>query len=121
MALIKTQSMVSDINGPMGGLSYRVRRSTGSVRVTGARRRQSSKAQLEYRAVFEETSVEWGKLSQADRDLWIAWADSYGQAADPEAVATVAGRSRFIGANTMQIAGGRSVIVAPSALGIGNA
>lgn len=121
MALMRTRLDVRTLRGPLQGMSFRIRGSTGTVGSSVSRRLRSSEAQLAYRAIFQETIRAWGELNQNDREDWIEWADEYGTAADPDAPVGASGRSRFIGANTLQLAGNRSMIMSPSSDGIGNA
>lgn len=121
MAVIRTGLVIDQIKGPLSGVSFRVRRGRGSVQLHSGKRSVASAAQVKYRKTFREVVIAWGALSDAQRVDWNDWADAYGTTIDPDAPVEASGRSRFIGANTMQIAGGRSLILSPSSSGIGNA
>lgn len=121
MARIRMGLDIRTMRGRFDGHSYRVRGATGTVGVSGAKRRGSSDAQIAWRKLFKETVGGWNDLSEVDRGLWNVWADLYGTAADPDAPVGASGRSRFIGANTMQRSGGRPLILSPRSPGIGNA
>lgn len=121
MALMRTIQDIRTMRGPYQGMSFRIRGSTGRVGSSVGRGRRSTPAQLTTRRKFEETIRGWGNLTQVQRDAWIAWADVYGQTADPDAPVTASGRSRFVGANTMRLAGGKPFILTPTSNGIGNA
>lgn len=121
MAVIRTALVIEQIKGPFSGVSFRIRRNRGSLQLHTRKRTRSSIAQLAFRKIFKEVVGAWGDLTESERDNWNAWADAYGTTIDPKAPTQASGRSRFIGANTMQIAGGRAVINSPSSSGIGNA
>lgn len=121
MAKIRMANTIDTVRGAFAGVSWRVRRGSGTIAANGGRRQSSSPAQNAYRRIFGAVVKGWGALTETQREAWNTWADAYGTTADPSAAVEASGRSRFIGANTMRELAGLTQIVEPDSPGIGNA
>lgn len=121
MALIRSGLTIDTIRGKMGNASFRVRRGSGRVGLSGGRRPAPTVAQLEYRESFGLAARAWSALTDSERDDWNTWADLYGTTADPNAPTEASGYQRWLGAHTMQTLAGLPIIQTPSLDGIGNA
>lgn len=113
MARVQYGSIITDMKGSIGGLSYQHNRSGKIVRVKPTPHRKSSLSQQSYQSVFTSIVRSWYALTLVQKEAWNTFADTYTKYNVWNEEKTLNGYNWFLSINNYLTLVGETPLISP--------